>query len=442
MSWQELFTHLASDLADDVSGDEGFTLSLQAEDSSFVRFNHGRVRQAGEVRQGVVHLRWLQGRRHASTSLSLTGEAELDRSSLRAARQTLRGIVPDLAEDPHLLLNETPRNTRSISASALPDPVGVAERVCTLAQGSDLVGVLASGGLHRAFANHFGQRNAFTTHTALLDWSLVAEGDKAVKQSYGGERFDLDELDERMAMGRSQLQALQRAPRTIPPGRYRAYLAPAAVEELLGLLSWGSFSVREQESGSSPLGRLIDGRETLSPQVHLTEDTAGGLGPDFQEHGFVKPDAVPLIAGGRHAGRLISPRSAREYGLEQNGASTHEIPGSLSMAAGDLPRDGVLEALGTGVWISNLWYLNHSDRNAGRITGMTRFATFWVEDGQIVAPLSVMRFDDRIYTLLGSALSALTRERDRLPSASTYGTRSTDSVHVPGLLLDGLTFTL
>ena len=52
--------------------------------------------------------------------------------------------------------------------------------------------------------------------------------------------------------------------------------------------------------------------------------------------------------------------------------------------------------MGTGVYIGNLGYLNYSDRTAGRMTGMTRFATFWVEDGQVVAPLNVMRFDDTI----------------------------------------------
>ena len=37
--------------------------------------------------------------------------------------------------------------------------------------------------------------------------------------------------------------------------------------------------------------------------------------------------------------------------------------------------------LDTGIYVNNLWYLNYSDRPAGRITGMTRFATLWVEEG-------------------------------------------------------------
>ena len=64
-------------------------------------------------------------------------------------------------------------------------------------------------------------------------------------------------------------------------------------------------------------------------------------------------------------------------------------------------RDDALAALDTGLCVGNLWYLNYSDRPACRMTGMTRFATFWVEDGKIVAPVDVLRFDDTIYRMLG-----------------------------------------
>ena len=36
---------------------------------------------------------------------------------------------------------------------------------------------------------------------------------------------------------------------------------------------------------------------------------------------------------------------------------------------------------------------------------MTRFATFWVEDGVIQSPLEVMRFDETIYRMLGENLA-------------------------------------
>jgi len=112
------------------------------------------------------------------------------------------------------------------------------------------------------------------------------------------------------------------------------------------------------------------------------------------------------------------------------------------MAAGSLAERDVLQALDTGLYISNLWYLNFSDRPAGRITGMTRFATFWVQDGRIAAPVTPMRFDESVYRLLGETLIDLTAERELLPDSSTYGERQTSSVRLPGALVSALRFTL
>jgi predicted Zn-dependent protease len=112
------------------------------------------------------------------------------------------------------------------------------------------------------------------------------------------------------------------------------------------------------------------------------------------------------------------------------------------MAPGELAPGEVLRALDAGLHIGNLWYTNYSDRAAGRITGMTRFATFWVERGRIVAPVAPMRFDDSIYRMLGRNLVDLTRGRELLLDTGTYGERSTGSMRLPGALLGALRLTL
>jgi predicted Zn-dependent protease len=112
------------------------------------------------------------------------------------------------------------------------------------------------------------------------------------------------------------------------------------------------------------------------------------------------------------------------------------------MAPGNIPTGDELKRLGTGLFIGNLWYTNFSDRSACRITGMTRFATFWVEEGEIVAPVNVMRFDETLNGLLGEGLEGLSEQAAFLPSNMTYGGRSTESVRLPGVLVKGMRFTL
>ena len=221
-----------------------------------------------------------------------------------------------------------------------------------------------------------------------------------------------------------------------------AHLTPTAVSELVGLCAWGGFSAQATKIGMSPLFRLSAGDAKLSEAISISENIADGVTEDFQEGGFIRPANTPLIEGGKLVGTLCSPRTAVEYGLENNGASGSESPSALDMAPGQLPESEILEKLDTGVYVSNLWYLNFSDRSAGRITGMTRFATLWVENGQAVAPIDPMRFDESIYRALGENLIDLTKEREFDLSTSTYEQRCTHSTRVPGALIDDFTFTL
>lgn len=439
---EQNFEALADRVGARLSAGEAFTLSLNGERSDFVRFNHGRLRQPGHVEQSQVDLRLLRGRRHVTLTVGLTGNLEVDGVRVDGAVERARTLLPLLPEDPHLLVHESDVRTRAVGADQLPDAAEVVDATLAAAAGTDMVGIYAGGTVYRGFASSWGQRSWYARTSFDLDWSLVHDADKAVKQSFAGETFDADALSATMATGRERLALLARPSRTIAPGSYRVWLEPAAVEELLGTISWGSFSAMSLQTRQSALQRLYDGKVALDPRVHLSEDVARGVAPDFQADGFIRPPSVPLITAGKAAGSLISPRTAKEYGLQPNGASGSEHPVALRMEPGELADADVLTRLGTGIWVSNLWYLNYSDRNAARITGMTRFATFWVEDGEIVAPLNVMRFDDSVFDLFGDRLEALGARAPVSLNNSTYFERSTGSTTAPGMLLNGFTFTL
>jgi len=118
------------------------------------------------------------------------------------------------------------------------------------------------------------------------------------------------------------------------------------------------------------------------------------------------------------------------------------MPQSLDVAPGEVALDRVLATLDDGIYVGNVWYLNYSDRVACRTTGMTRFATFWVENGALAAPLEVMRFDETLYRMLGANLIGLTAEREWIVDPSTYSQRSTATTRLPGALIADFTLTL
>lgn len=420
---------------------ERYTATCAGEATDFARMNRGKVRQAGSVLQNELSIRLVRGARHAEHALAMTGDAPVDREAIAEAVAGLRDVLPHLADDPHLLLADRVESTRVERAGALPPAESVVEEVLAAAHGLDLVGIYAAGPVWRGFANAEGQRNWHSAETFNLQWSLYDRTDKAVKSAYAGFAWDGDELAARMARARERLALVARPARSLSPGRYRAYLAPSALDEIVSLLGWGGFSARALETRQSPLSRMRAG-ERLDPRVSIAEDTAGGVAPAFQAEGFARPASVALVREGALVGALTSPRTAREFSIPANGANGEEMPEALAMAGGDLARDDALDALGDGLMVGNLWYTNYSDRPACRITGMTRFATFWVERGRIVAPVDVLRFDDTLYRMLGANLEALTRETELLLSPDSYRSRQLSSARLPGALVREMAFTL
>ena len=356
--------------------------------------------------------------------------------------QALRDELPQLPEDPYLLYSTEATRSERVDTGALPGAASAIEDVVDAARGTDLVGLLGSGPIMRGFASSTGARHWHAVDAFLLDWSLYHAGDKAVKCAWSGSTWDRAELERRIEEARRQLAHLGTPPRTIEPGEYRAYLAPAAFDELLWMLNWSGVSEKAQRTKQSCIQKLVDGQAAFSPLVGIAEDITGGLAPAFDEAGFTKPPCVDLVRAGRHRGSMVSPRTGAEYGIASNGAGEDEGMAAMAVGAGTLREEGVLESLDTGLYVGNLHYLNFSDRANGRVTGMTRFATFWVENGRIAAPVNVMRWDDTLYRMLGDNLEALTDRPQWILDNRTYGRRSVQTSRVPGALLRKMAFTL
>nr|WP_314529947.1 TldD/PmbA family protein [uncultured Pseudomonas sp.] len=437
----ESFKALVTWLQGAIRVPEQFTLSYAAESSAFVRFNHGKVRQAGQVQQASIGLKLIDQDRHADLDITLSDDPQTDILRLAEGLQQLRETLPLLPEDPYLMLNFNGWQSNNVQDHPLPDTTQAVAEITRAAQGLDLVGFYAAGPISRGFASSSGAFGWHQANSFNFDFSLFHANGQAVKASYAGHEWDSEGFAKRFQQAREQLEFLGRPLRTLAPGQYRAYLAPAALEEIIGMLCWGGFSAQSIASKSSPLHKLYAGDQAFSALVSLDEKVSGSLSPAFSGEGYPRSD-LKLIVEGRAGEQLVSSRSAAEYGLTANGAGAGESPSAVNMAAGTLPDADILKQLGTGLYISNLWYLNYSDQPGARMTGMTRFATFWVENGEIQAPVSTMRFDDTAYSLLGSQLEALTQERELLLSASTYSQRATASALLPGALISRLTLTL
>jgi predicted Zn-dependent protease len=434
------FHELSDTLCAGLAAGEVLLLNYRGEASDFVRLNHNRIRQAGHVHQQTLELGLVRDGRGSGASLPLCGSLDTDLAQARLLLEQLRAQLPLLPEDPHLNYATEVNSSIHHGEDRLPDPGDALETLLEAARGLDLVGIWASGAHSSGFANSLGQFNWHSTHSFNLDWSIYRSGDKAVNHNYAGFSWNADYLARKIDYARQTLELLGQKPRALAPGRYRAFLSPAALYELMEMVSWGGFGLKSQRTAQSPLLGMVRNGFTLHPDVTIAENHAAGLAPRFTRAGFLKPERVMLIEAGAYRDCLADSRSAREYGAVVN--SVTEQPESLEITGGRLHQDAVFSALGTGLYISNLWYCNFSDRNHCRITGMTRFACLWVEDGRAVAPVNVMRFDESLYHILGDCLEGLTTEHEHILDPGSYEWRSLVSARLPGALVNDFTFTL
>ena len=438
---REHFDAVAAHVLRGIKAGEELTLNITAEETLFVRFNNNRVRQNTDVEQINVSLLLQASGRTVEKSRTLSGELQTDQAALMRLLENCRDEAAHLPVDPNQVPMENNGSSSEEFTGALLAPEAVVPAVVAPAQGCDMAGFYAGGVSIRGNRNSKGQSHWFATVTFFLDYSIY-NGSKAAKGSYAGATWSAAEWAENLERTKTLL-ALQSLPQQdVKPGAYRTYLAPRAFSDLLGMLNWNALSASAWKQGRSPFKKLAEYEATLSPLLNIQENFAMGLTPRFNSLGEVSETRMPLIEGGALMNLLVSSRTAKEYGLTGNGACAAESQRAMDVTAGTLDEKDVLAALGTGLYLSNLHYLNWSDPVSARVTGMTRYACFWVEDGEIKGPIKDLRWDESLYGALGEKLLALTSHTEIDPAVDTYFQRSLGGSRTPGALIEGFTFTL
>lgn len=442
---QELRAHVEA-LTSTLRGGEKLSVDVRGEASDFLRLNShgpGFVRQTGRVEEVELSLRLVvpdgDAAREARRAFTLSGHAARDLELARAELEAARALVAAVPPSPWVTQPSGDETSSRVSVVETAPFQEVVDTLAAVVGGLDASGIVAQGDLVRASATSTGRFHWFETSSATIDLSLYGETGKAVKIVFALPRFDAAHVRREVDAARLVLPVLAREPHRPTPGDLRTYLAPAAVAEIVTMLSWGCVSEAAVQQGESPLRLARRGERTFSPAFSLSEDFSHGDVPRFNELGELSPERVPLVEAGALVGTLVSTKTAKEYGVTSNQASPGETLRAPTIAGGALASADAMRTLGTGVFASNLWYLNWSDQPKGRITGMTRYASLWVEDGAPRAPLAGMRFDDTIFRIFGTELEGLT-EPSMVPDNMSYDFRNLGGARVPGVLLRALAF--
>lgn len=445
MNAQEIkkYVNAVSDFAlQRVENHEELSIVINGEISSFLRFNRSKVRQVTGVEQSYMTLNYQVKGRSASHTLSLSFDEVRDMEKIQKVILELKKETPKLPEDIHQSALTAGESSENINEGDLKDIEELIELSLKPLEGLDVSGFLSSGPIYRAAINSKGNNHFYYGENFFVDFSLFDKDQNAVKGFYGGSKWDQTSYEKEVLRCKEFLSKMSVTKKEIPKGKYKTYFAPAAVSEIVSMFGWYGVSMKAVQHVRSAFTKLYNKEKELSEKVNFNEDFSLGLGPKFNSRGELSKEKIEIIKEGKCENLLTSSRSAKEFGVESNGAGEGEAPRSPCLSEGALKEEEILEKLGTGLYISNLHYLNWSDTLGGRITGMTRYACFWVEDGKIIAPIKDLRFDESLYNFFGENLIDFTNFVETFPSIGTYGSRSVGGMRVPGMLVDGFTFTL
>tara|TARA_B110000263_G_scaffold83979_1_gene73483 strand:- start:1166 stop:2488 length:1323 start_codon:yes stop_codon:yes gene_type:complete len=439
---ETFFRNLSNQILNNLNSNEDLMINFWGEDSHFTRFNQSKVRQNGFVSDLSLSLNLIYNNRTCSASFSLCNNPDQNLQKALTYLNMLRNDINKLPEDPFIVY---PKDGQSSTQNNQGSLLGIKDVVNTLSpaiKNVDLSGIWASGNIFVGYANSKGLTHWFSTNSFSFDYSLVTETEKMVKDTFSGTDFNSDNYNVFMKNSIIQLKMLETNPVQLKPDDYRTYIAPAGVSDLLGMFSWNGLSEGSIRRGQSAFLKMKNDGVQLSPCFSLNEDFSTGLTPMFNDDGELATTNLPLINSGVLKNTLINSRTAQEYKIKSNFAESWEGLRSPVMSTGDLIESNVPKQIDKGVFLNNLHYLNWSDNIGGRITGMTRYACFWVENGEIVAPIENMRFDDTIYNIFGNNLEAVTNNSQFIPDTGTYSSRSFGGTKCPGILLNSFSLTL
>ena len=420
-----------------------FSLNFIGEESEFYRLNDSSLRQGTLVNQAELLIIKNEGRSEKNVSIQLTGDEAIDFQNLEQVFSLHFGLDLSFSREE---LGNGPSDDSEQQTSHVTENKNVPKSKITsvleeINPDSKIVGLLTTGKIFRA---HIGADDTefkwFEVDRADVDYSIFSK-QASVKEIYSSEHLESMILNQTIEKNLKGIQLLSKEKKNLNPGKLPVYLAPSAVNEVLGMFNWHGVQGSAMAEKQSVFMDLYLRSKKLSPLFNLRENFDLKLSPRFNTSGEISENIVEIIKKGQLISPLVSSTTHKKYGLTPNAANKNEGIRSGEVLGGTKSEDELISSLREGVYLSNLHYLNWSNKKTASITGMTRYGCYYVSAQGEISPINDMRFNVSLYDIFGDDLVDLSKERTTFCEAGTYGQRELGGMCVPGMLTQ-MTFTL
>jgi predicted Zn-dependent protease len=444
---KEIFQNICYEVFSSLESNEQLTIYLEGENSQYFRFNDSKLRQSGIIEDYAVTISLFSGKKSLQSTTTVSSDIKSSVSNLKNEIQALRNPLSLIPENDSTRFPNYFESIEIIKSGKLPARSEILEALMKIITKDYLTGVWTSGKIFRACSTSEGTSHWFEKDSFIFDFSLIDKKENMVKVLYPGSNWDEEIFITTFQEASEKLKLMNKPKMELKPGKYRVWFEPNAVADFVNMFNWNGVSESAFRNGSSCLLKMRNSSQNLSSLFSLNESFSSKATAPFNSRGEVSED-VNIIDKGVLKNPLVNSKTALEYGIKSNFAEEANSWGmgeymrSPLMKAGDIEKNDCLVKLGTGIYISNIHYLNWSDTLGGRITGLTRYACYWVEDGKMVAPIKTMRFDDSFYNFFGSNLEGVGKEILARPVIETYDGRNPGETTCPGILVNDFELTL
>lgn len=385
---------------------------LEHQRLSLTRFAESRISDNIDTTETLLYIRSVKDKR-----IGVTATGDLSDTGIRKAIDDCEKIMRYMAPDEKFVSfpvqeQEPPERKSIIPGTADFGPkerADVVEKIDRVG----LKGNLKASGAFRiehnglAIVNSLGMERFFAGNNAQLSLTMSGErGNSGWAMEFNRDASQID------FHGMAK-KAVEKAVRSIDPisiedGQYTVILEPAAVGQLLLLLSFMGFGCKTFYQQRSFMAGKI-GEKIAGDNFSVGEDADD---PDFNYcpfdyEGVIRKN-VPLIEKGVATGVVYNSYYAN---LMETASTGHALPSTnnygpypktMSVAPGNSRIEEMIKSTEKGIYITHFWYLNFLNPMRTMVTGTTLDGTFLIENGAVGRPIKNMRTNQSILEAFSS----------------------------------------
>ncbi|MFC1504622.1 TldD/PmbA family protein [Spirochaetota bacterium] len=357
-------------------------------------------------------------------------------TKLKEAISDAKKIIEHLPEDPDFSTFEDNKDeftydnfNSSVEKTSLEQKVRIIKEIAASAHkhGFSIYGTFITLCIDTRIVNSNGISKRFFQAPVMIDLKCVSSRNMAtVIDSYAGN--DLSEfsttdfirhLEEKIAYALLDIA-------DISPGVYDAVLSPHAVSQFLQYFIASAYA-SSLDRGVSFFEGKIDKKifpEILSISSLPTHPKL--ITVPYNSDGHIAQD-LSIIHKGVFKEFIVDNYYAHKLKMKKNGAVGDE---ALVLHAGEDSMHTMMGDMESGLYISNVHYMNFINQKESSVTGLTRDGTFLVKNGKVKNIANNLRYTLKISDIF-EHIEAVEKKQYCIPISSNYENFSIASVLAP-----------